>query len=118
MVFPARHATEDRQRLMRNPLLVFIVALMVFVQTPKQGASTSVYLANSSEMEGLTGGYYEDSRKANPSARATDTELSFKLWAVSEELTNTTDILEPLQLSARASQGVSMISHRLTNFSS
>lgn len=95
-----------------------VVTKLLGLKTPKQGASTSVYLANSSEMEGLTGGYYEDSRKANPSARATDTELSFKLWAVSEELTNTTDILEPLQLSARASQGVSMISHRLTNFSS
>jgi hypothetical protein len=71
------------------------------VQTPEQGASTAVYLANSPEMEGSTGGYYEDSRKANPSARAVDSELAHSLWAVTEELTGTTDVLEPLQLSAR-----------------
>lgn len=52
-------------------------------------------------MEGITGGYYEDSRQVNPSARAVDSQLSSSLWAVSEELTGTSDVLEPLQLSVR-----------------
>lgn len=71
------------------------------MQTPEEGASTAVYLANSYEMEGITGGYYENSRKANPSARAVNSNLSYSLWAVSEELTGTTNILEPLRLSVR-----------------
>lgn len=72
-----------------------------FMQTPEEGASTAVYLANAYEMEGVTGGYYENSRKVNPSARAVNSKLSYSLWAVSEELTGTTNILEPLRLSVR-----------------
>lgn len=71
------------------------------LKTPEQGASTAVYLANSSAMEGITGRHYENSRSGNPSARAVNSELSSSLWAVSEELTGTSHVLEPLQLSAR-----------------
>jgi len=71
------------------------------VQTPEQGASTAVCLANSPAMEGITGRYYENSRPGTPSARAVNNELSSSLWAVSEELTGTSHVLEPLQLSAR-----------------
>jgi len=71
------------------------------MQTPEEGASTAVYLANAYEMEGITGNYYENSRKANPSARAVNSKLSYSLWAVSEELTGTSNILEPLRLSVR-----------------
>jgi len=60
-----------------------------------------VFLANSPAMEGITGGYYEDSRKRTPSPRARNTELASSLWTVSEELTGTSDILEPLQLSSQ-----------------
>jgi len=72
------------------------------IQTPEEGASTAVYLANSFEMEGITGGYFENSRKSNPSARAVNSKLSYSLWGVSEELTGTTNILEPLGLSVRS----------------
>lgn len=80
-----------------RPILQRVLGL----KTPEEGASTAVYLANAYEMEGVTGGYYENSRKVNPSARAVNSKLSYSLWAVSEELTGTTDILEPLRLSVR-----------------
>lgn len=83
---------------MHNPLLIFIIILMMFVQTAVQGTSISIYLANSSKIEGLIGGYYKDGQKANPSTRATNTRLSFKSWVISKELTNKTHILESLQL--------------------
>ena len=59
-----------------------------------------MYLANSPEMEGFTGGYYANSRKGSSSDRAVNSELAYSLWAKSEELTGTRDILESLQLSA------------------
>lgn len=78
-----------------------VVTKALGLKTPEEGASTAVYLANAYEMEGKTGGYYESSRKVNPSARAVNSKLSYSLWAVSEELTGTTDVLEPLRLSVR-----------------
>lgn len=74
---------------------------IILTQTPEEGASTAVYLANSPDMEGITGGYYENSRKTNPSATAVNSKLSYSLWAVSEELTGSTEILDPLRLSVR-----------------
>ncbi|KAG0600113.1 hypothetical protein M758_11G008300 [Ceratodon purpureus] len=78
-----------------------VVTKLLGLKTPEEGASTAVYLANAYEMEGKTGGYYESSRKVNPSARAVNSKLSYSLWAVSEDLTGTTEDLEPLRLSVR-----------------
>jgi hypothetical protein len=71
------------------------------LKTPELGASTAVYLANSPATGGITDGYYEDSRQKDPSARGVDSEFASKLWAVSEALTGTSDVLEPLQRSSR-----------------
>lgn len=78
-----------------------LVTKLLGLKTPEEGASTAVYLANSPDMEGITGGYYENSRKTNPSATAVNSKLSYSLWAVSEELTGSTEILDPLRLSVR-----------------
>ncbi|CAK9256234.1 unnamed protein product [Sphagnum jensenii] len=77
------------------------------LKTPEEGASTAVFLASAPEMEGVTGGYYEDSRRKSPSARAVDSRLAYELWRVSEELTGATEALEPLQLSVLASNVLS-----------
>ena len=74
------------------------------MQTPEQGASTAVYLASAPELEGVTGGYYENSQKVSPSANAVNSKLAYSLWAVSEELTGATEALEPLGLSVRAAK--------------
>ncbi len=81
--------------------------LLSVLQTPEEGASTAVFLASAPEMEGVTGGYYEDSRRKSPSARAVDSRLAYELWRVSEELTGATEALEPLQLSVLASNVLS-----------
>lgn len=58
-----------------------------FLRTPEQGAQTSIYLAASPEVEGVTGMYFVD-RRARPSApRSYDRGLQARLWALSEELT-------------------------------
>lgn len=58
-----------------------------FLRTPEQGADTSVWLASSPELEGVTGRYFRDRREIVPSRAALDDEAARRLWRVSEELT-------------------------------
>jgi NAD(P)-dependent dehydrogenase (short-subunit alcohol dehydrogenase family) len=58
----------------------------VFFGSPGKGASTLVYLASSPEAAGVSGGYFSDSRLANPSVQAQDDELGEELWKASERL--------------------------------
>lgn len=58
--------------------------------SPDQGAQTSIYLATSPEVEGVTGQYFVK-QKAVPSSKASyDTAAAARLWQVSEELTGLT----------------------------
>ena len=71
-------------------------------KTPEQGASTSVWAATSSQLEGMGGVYCEDADIADmedldsPTGRfrgvkpyAVDADNAAKLWALSAELTGT-----------------------------
>ena len=48
------------------------------------GARTSVYLATSEKVTGVSGKYFDDCRETHPSAAAHDAELAERLWAASE----------------------------------
>jgi len=74
---------DDMGRVMR--LLTPLVRPLM--RTPEQGADTSVWLASSPEVEGVTGRYYARRRARRSSRRPYDTELARRLWRVSEELT-------------------------------
>jgi NAD(P)-dependent dehydrogenase (short-subunit alcohol dehydrogenase family) len=52
----------------------------------EQGARTSVYLAVSDQVAGMSGKYFVDSREATPSRQARDDRLAEALWAESERL--------------------------------
>ncbi len=56
--------------------------------TVQEGARTSVFLATSPEVEGLSGGYYANCRLAPLQTRpeAVSDEVAERLWTVSEEL--------------------------------
>lgn len=54
--------------------------------TPEQGAQTSIFLATSPEVEGVTGLYFEKCKPVKPSAAALDVETARRLWQVSEEM--------------------------------
>ena len=56
------------------------------VLTPEEGARTSVFLATSLSVEGVTGRYFVRSRARTPSAAARDAGAARRLWAVSEQL--------------------------------
>ncbi len=51
----------------------------------ESGARTSVYLATSPDVAGVTGRYFIDCRAETPAARATDAQLAKRLWAWSEQ---------------------------------
>lgn len=57
-----------------------------FAISPEEGAQTTLYLAASPEVEGVTGAYFSNSRVAKPHARALDAEVARRLWQVSEVL--------------------------------
>ncbi|XXF78948.1 SDR family oxidoreductase [Myxococcaceae bacterium GXIMD 01537] len=61
-----------------------------FMLTAEKGARTSVYLASSPEVEGVSGEYFIKCRKARPSREARDEALAERLWQVSAELTGVT----------------------------
>ncbi|MDP5171611.1 MAG: SDR family oxidoreductase [Bacteroidia bacterium] len=58
----------------------------IFMKSPDKGAETSVYLATSSEVEGITGEYFADKKVAKVSPAAKDRADAQKLWQISEEL--------------------------------
>jgi NAD(P)-dependent dehydrogenase (short-subunit alcohol dehydrogenase family) len=55
--------------------------------SPERGARTSIFLAGSPEVEGITGKYFARRRPAKSSEASYDLEAARRLWEVSEELT-------------------------------
>jgi retinol dehydrogenase 14 len=53
---------------------------------PERGARTSIYLASSPEVEGLSGKYFASRRQEKSSDASYDRDAARKLWDVSEEL--------------------------------
>ncbi len=51
--------------------------------TPEQGAATSVHLASSEEVAGITGKYWEKCKQVNSSKVSYDQDLQNKLWQLS-----------------------------------
>jgi hypothetical protein len=80
-----RSLLEDKEGCVQSQNFTEVCAL--FMQTAEEGASTVVHLAFSSKVEGVSGGYYKDSRPTEPSSRAEDPSVASRLWAVSQELT-------------------------------
>jgi NAD(P)-dependent dehydrogenase (short-subunit alcohol dehydrogenase family) len=58
-----------------------------FLLSPARGAETSLYVATSPEVDGVTGRYFAKSRERTPAAAARDPETAKRLWAISAELT-------------------------------
>lgn len=54
--------------------------------TAKKGARTSVYLAASPEVSGVSGGYFVKQRLRQPSKAAQDSAAALELWEVSQAL--------------------------------
>jgi NAD(P)-dependent dehydrogenase (short-subunit alcohol dehydrogenase family) len=58
----------------------------LFLVSPEKGSETSVYLASSPEVQGVTGKYYDQMREKKSSADSYDVGLAERLWTESEKL--------------------------------
>jgi NAD(P)-dependent dehydrogenase (short-subunit alcohol dehydrogenase family) len=57
-----------------------------FSISSEKGARTSVYLASSPAVDGITGHYFAKCREARPSPKAQDDVAAARLWEISEEM--------------------------------
>lgn len=57
-----------------------------FFRSPEQGAATAIYLASSPAVQGVSGGYFVDSREARSSRTSQDGDLARRLWDASARL--------------------------------
>ena len=55
--------------------------------SPEKGAETSIYLASSPEVEGLSGRYFVKKGETRSSDMSYDERLARRLWEVSAQLT-------------------------------
>ena len=64
--------------------------LMRFMKTPAQGAATSIHLASSPDVQGITGRYFANSKPKASNKSSYDTEAANRLWQVSADLVAST----------------------------
>jgi NAD(P)-dependent dehydrogenase (short-subunit alcohol dehydrogenase family) len=60
-------------------------------RSPAKGAETSIYLASSPSMEGISGEYFYDSHVVPAAPQTTDRVVARKLWDVSAEMVHLED---------------------------
>ena len=65
----------------------FYTLLMPLTKSTARGAETSIYLASSPEVEGVTGKYFADSKETPSSPASHDEEAAKRLWEISEQMT-------------------------------
>lgn len=70
----------------------FLVKLLwalgsIFMKSPADGAKTSIYLASSPEVEGVSGEYFVNEKYIRSSKESYDEEMQARLWDISLELT-------------------------------
>jgi retinol dehydrogenase-12 len=84
---PGMVATEIWKKVNRwlTPLIYPVIARRA--QTPSQGAQTSIYLASSREVEGISGLYYANQHPVHSSPASYDVQAARQLWEISAQLT-------------------------------
>lgn len=60
--------------------------LRPFMQSPEQGAATSIYVASSPDLAGVSGRYFAKSSPRQSSKRSHDLAVAQRLWELSDEL--------------------------------
>jgi len=64
----------------------FVPFIRPFLKSPAQGAATSIHLASSPAVEGISGGYFADRRSKRSSGASRDAAVAARLWRVSADL--------------------------------
>ena len=64
-----------------------MLAVRPFAISSAKGAHTSVYLASSPDVDGITGQYFYQCKVVKPSNAALDDAAAARLWDMSAEMT-------------------------------
>ena len=65
---------------------LFMPVVQIFAINPEKGAETSIHLAASPDVEGVTGKYFTKKMPVQPAKAALDVSVQRRLWEVSETL--------------------------------
>lgn len=65
----------------------FYTISVPFSKSNAEGAATSIYLASSPEVEGVTGKYFVDCKEVPSSVASHDVDAQKRLWEISEQMT-------------------------------
>ncbi len=76
---------EDPSRLTKVAM-----PFLRFLKTPAQGAATSIYLASSPDVEGITGRYFANCTPKSSNKLSYDATVARRLWEVSADLVGRT----------------------------
>jgi retinol dehydrogenase 14 len=76
-------AAEDPSPMLK----VFLPLIRLWLKTPEKGAATSIYLASSPEIAGVTGKYFAGGKPKTSSPSSYDTAAASRLWQISLDLT-------------------------------
>jgi NAD(P)-dependent dehydrogenase (short-subunit alcohol dehydrogenase family) len=86
-VHPGAVSTRLGQSNLPAPLArVLSLPLRLLLRSPARGAETSLYVATSPELEGVSGRYFADCREKRPAPAAVDPERAERLWRMSEAM--------------------------------
>ena len=86
-------------------------AARLFMKTPAQGAVTSIYLASSPEVAGITGQYFAGRKPKTASKASYDTTAAARLWQASAWPARRHHIVPRRKASSRAPPGCSSRAH-------
>lgn len=78
-------------RNFRKFVKYFFPFIGLFMKSPKSGAKTSIYLASSPDVEGVSGKYFIKRKEKKSTKASYDDKLAKRLWDVSISLTNLDD---------------------------
>jgi len=87
---PGFVATNIAQRGLPPPVRLLAKPIFLFGISPEQGARTSIYLASSPDVEGVTGKYFVKSVPRQSAPLTHDESLQHKLWQVCAVMTGLT----------------------------
>ena len=85
------HPGFVKTNMIRNfrPFVKYFYHLVgLFMKSPKKGAKTSIFLASSPEVNGVSGKYFKNRKEAKSVKISYDEETAKKLWEISVKLTN------------------------------
>jgi retinol dehydrogenase-12 len=66
---------------------IIMKAGKLFLKTPEQGAQTTIYLASSAKVEGVTGKYYSNCQEKTSNKESYELNVAERLWEISERMT-------------------------------